>query len=384
MTGKTLPLDGLLVLDFAQFLSGPLCGLRLADLGARVIKIERPSTGDLGRHLYLSDKAAGAHNSLFQAIDRNKESFAVDLKNEHDREQVFGLIAEADVLIQNFRPGVFDRLGFSYDVVSKINPRLIYASVTGYGSDGPWVDLPGQDLLAQARSGVMWLNGNRSDVPQAVGLSVGDMLAGHGLIEGILAKLVQRGVTGKGGQVETSLLECLVDFQFEVLTSHLNNGGQGPVREPEYGAHAYLPAPYGVFATADGFIAIAMAPVDKLMALLTMEDAAIFADPSLAFSERGRILNCLGARISEATTQHWLSVLQPHDIWCAEVLGWNELLDSDGFRNLDFIQEIDADGAAPIKTTRMPVRIDRQILTSRRPAPCIGEHTDSIRHEFGI
>jgi len=202
MTSK-LPLDGLVVLEFAQFLAGPLCGLRLADLGARVIKIERAGDGDLGRHIYLSDTDAGGVNTLFQAINRNKESFAVNLKQAEDKAMIEKLIAKADVVIQNFRPGVFDRLGFSYEAVSKINPSVIYGSVTGYGTTGPWVDLPGQDLLAQARSGIMWLNGHEGQPPQPVGLAVADMLAGHNLTQAILAALVRRGINGQGAKVDT-------------------------------------------------------------------------------------------------------------------------------------------------------------------------------------
>ena len=160
------------------------------------------------------------------------------------------LIATADVMIQNFRPGVIERLGLDYEAVRAINPRIVYASITGYGEEGPWVALPGQDLLAQSRSGLMWLNGDADQGPVPFGLAVGDMLAGSVLAQGMLAALVRRGVTGKGGHVETSLLEALVDFQFEVLTTHLNDGRRPPARSGFRSAHAYLAAPYGVYPTA--------------------------------------------------------------------------------------------------------------------------------------
>ena len=224
------PLQGLLVLDFCQFLSGPLATLRLADMGARVVKIERPGTGDLGRTLYLSDTDIHGENTLFHAINRNKESFAADLKNPSDLEMLRKLIDRADVMVQNFRPGVIERLKLDYDTLSKSNPRLVYGSVTGYGEAAAWRERPGQDLLAQARSGVMWLSGNEGDPPTPMALAIADMLAGHNLCEGILACLVRRGVTGLGGLVETSLLEALIDFQFEVLTTHMNDGGRAPRR----------------------------------------------------------------------------------------------------------------------------------------------------------
>ena len=175
------PLAGLLVIDFSQFLSGPLCGLRLADLGARVIKIERPGTGDLCRHLYITDTDIDGDNSLFHAINRNKESYTADLRDAGDKRRLMALLAKADVMIQNFRPGVIEKLGFGYEDVKKANPSIIYGSISGYGESGPWRDLPGQDLLAQARSGLLWLTGSRDDPPVPMGLAVADMLAGSNL-----------------------------------------------------------------------------------------------------------------------------------------------------------------------------------------------------------
>ena len=264
------PLSDLLVLDMAQFLAGPSAALQLADLGARVIKIERPETGDLCRDLYLSDTDIAGDSTLFHAINRNKESLAVDLKNPAHLDQLRQLVAQADVIIQNFRPGVIERLGLGYEDVKAINPRLVYASVSGFGSAGPWATLPGQDLLAQARSGVMWLTGSADHGPMPIGLSVADMLAGHVLAKGILALLVRRARTGLGGRVETSLLEVLVDFQFELLTTYLNDGQRPPTRAAAHGANAYLAAPYGVYRTRDGHLALAMTPLAKVGELLDL------------------------------------------------------------------------------------------------------------------
>lgn len=148
-----LPLKGLKVLDFSQFLAGPYCALKLADLGADVVKVERSGLGDLSRYLYLTDTRIAGESTIFHAINRNKRSVAVDLKSDDDKARLTQLVRDADVILQNFRPGVMERLGFGYDAVKKINPTVVYGTVTGYGSDGPWVDLPGRDLLAQARSG---------------------------------------------------------------------------------------------------------------------------------------------------------------------------------------------------------------------------------------
>ncbi|HEX5498631.1 MAG TPA: CaiB/BaiF CoA-transferase family protein, partial [Thermomicrobiales bacterium] len=241
------PLAGFLVLDFSQFLAGPSCALRLADLGARAIKIERPGAGDLGRQLSISNLALDGDSALFHTINRNKESFAADLKRPADLAAVKALIARADVLIQNFRPGVMERLGLDWPAARRINPRLVYASVTGYGDRGPWRDKPGQDLLAQAVSGLTWLSGDATDGPTPFGLAVADIMAGAHLTQGILACLVRRGVTGRGGLDEASLLESVHDLQFEVLTTHLNDGGKSPQRSAVNNAHAYLAAPYGIY-----------------------------------------------------------------------------------------------------------------------------------------
>jgi CoA:oxalate CoA-transferase len=222
----SLPLSGLTVIEFAQYLSGPFAGLKLADLGARVIKIERPGSGDPCRGLYISDPVAG-ENTLFHAINRGKESLTADLRDPHDRAMLMDLIAGADVLIQNFRPGVIERQGFGAETLRALHPRLVYGSISGFG-DTDWRDLPGQDLLAQARSGLLWLTGSRDDPPMPMGLAVADMLSGEALAQGILAALVGRAATGKGALVETSLIEAVLSFQFEVLTTHLNDGGRCP------------------------------------------------------------------------------------------------------------------------------------------------------------
>lgn len=380
---RRLPLDGTLVLEFAQFLSGPFCGLRLADMGARVIKIERAGPGDLGRQLYLSDTNIGGVNTHFQAINRNKESLAVNLKDPADHGKICKLIEKADVLLQNFRPGVFERLGFSYETVSKINPRIVYASITGYGTQGPWVKFPGQDLLAQARSGVMWMNGLNAGGPMPIGLSIADMLAGHNLTEGILACLVRRGVTGEGGQVSTSLLESLLDFQFEVLTTYMNDGERPPARAERNGAHAYLPAPYGVYQTKDGYIAIAMTPVANLMNLLDMPQASDYVDSAIAFRKRQEIIDLLAARLAGESTQHWLDVLQPHDIWCADVHDWKQLMSSEGFTHLDMIQQLEVNGTT-MRALRTPISIDGTPIKASRPAPDVGENTEQILADFRI
>jgi CoA:oxalate CoA-transferase len=381
---NTSLLDGLVVVDLCQFLSGPYASLRLQDLGARVIKIERPDGGDLSRRLYLSDTEIGGDSTIFHAINRSKESLALDLKQPEDVTALRKLLTKADVVLQNFRPGVIERLGLDYEAVKAINPGIVYASITGYGSEGPWVDRPGQDLLAQARSGVMWLNGDHDQGPVPFGLAIADMLAGAAIAQGILAALVRRGISGQGAHIETSLLEVLVDFQFEVLTTHLNDGKRVPKRSEFRSAHAYLSAPYGVYPTADGYIAIAMTPLPRLESLLGIAELARFEDPKSWFVQRDAIKQIIATTLATKPTDYWLAILEPADIWCAKVLDWPELMASEGFQALDMLQTVTREDNVSITTTRSPLRVNGERARTHRAAPLVGEQSARIRAEFGL
>ena len=380
----TKPLEGLTVLEFSQFLSGPYAGLRLADLGARVIKIERPEVGDLCRNLYISDTDLEGDSTLFHAINRNKESFAANLKDAKDIELVKKLIEKADIITQNFRPGVIERIGLDYKNVKKINPKIVYGTISGYGSDGPWSSLPGQDLLAQSRTGLVWLNGNGGEAPTPMGLAVADMLAGHTLVEGILAAVIKRFRTDNGSHVETSLVEALLDFQFEVLTTYFNDGNRKPQRSSYNNAHAYLSAPYGIYKTSNGYIAIAMTPLPQLGELLDLNSIKDLHDQKEWFTKRDEIKKDIGDWVEKQTTEHWLSILEPADIWCAKVLDWETMVKHEGFKILDMVQRIKRDDGLDIETLRCPIKIDGEIFKSSKAAPKIGNDNNSILEEFGI
>lgn len=378
------PLAGLLVLDLSQFLSGPYCALRLADLGARVIKVERPGDGDLTRRLYLSDTEIDGDSTLFHAINRGKESLALDLKSPADLTALYRLATQADVVIVNFRPGVAERLGVGAAALRGVNPRIVVGTISGYGPDGPWAHLPGQDLLAQARAGVMWLSGNADQGPVPMGLAVADMLAGGTLAQGILAALVRRGMSGQGAHVETSLLEVLVDLQFEVLTTHLNDGQRLPQRAATGSAHAYLAAPYGIYPAQDGWLALAMTPLPQLAALLGLPALDAWTDPATWFTERDAIRAVIAAHLAQQGVDHWLALLEPADIWCARVMDWPALLASDAFRRLDLLQTVRRGADLAITTTRAPLRIDGIRARTARAAPAVGADSAAIRAEFGL
>lgn len=376
------PLDGILVVDLSQFLSGPSASLRLADLGARVIKVEQPVTGDLCRRLYVSDVRLDGESTVFHAINRNKESFAADLKTPDGRDQVKKLVRRADVVMHNFRPGVIERLGLAYASVCEINPKLVYGQITGYGQEGPWRDLPGQDLLLQSLSGLTWLSGDAGQGPVPMGLAIADILCGMHLAQGILACLVRRSITGKGGLVEVSMLESVLDFQFETITTYFHDGGRPTERCASNSAHAYLGAPYGVYRTRDGYIALAMGRIPQLGELLGCEPLLKYQDPASWFTERDLIKGILARHLETGATADWLSILEPADIWCADVLDWKRLLQHDGFKVLGMVQTVRRRNGTTYRTTRCPIRIDGERLYSEKGSPDLGEDTDRITREL--
>lgn len=380
------PLQGVLVLDLSQFLAGPVAALRLADLGARVIKIERPGTGELGRDLAFAGAYSDGESLSFQLMNRNKESVVADLKNPADLAAVRRLAARADVVIQNFRPGVPERLGLDYPALALANPRLIYASLTGYGETGPWRDLPGQDLLVQAVSGLPWLNGNQHSGPVPVGLSVADLLGSCHLATGVIALLLRRERTGRGGIVQTSLLEGVLDLQLELVGAALNDPDLVVRRGEGLSASAFLPAPYGIYPTQNGYLAIAMNPIPRLGALLDIPALSNFGDPETWWARRDEIEQLLAGRLRTRPTEHWLDVLTPTDVWCTQVLTLRELINHAGFSALAMTQQTSRrgeDGSEhSVQTTRSPLRIDGAVLTSHRGAPRLGADTRAVLDEF--
>lgn len=374
-------LEDYLVVDFSQFLSGPSASLRLADMGARVIKIERSGIGDICRTLYTSNVIMNGESSVFHAINRNKESFEVDLKNEDDCKMVRELLKKADVMIHNFRPGVMERLGFDYPSVLRLNPGIIYAQLSGYGVEGVGKGKPGQDLLLQSVTGLTWLTGNAGG-PVAMGLSIVDMLAGSHLAQGILACLFRKIKNGTGALVQVSMIESAYDFQFETITTFMNDGGELPIRTKKNNANAYLGAPYGIYKTRDGYIALAMGSIPVLAVLLDCKEMEVFGHPMQAFDQRDEIKKILAAHLRTRTTESWLSILEPADIWCSDVLNWKQLMEHEGFKSLNMLQEVSMTDGYQYQTTRCPIRIDGELLVSSKGSPKLGQDNESIINQF--
>ena len=374
------PLEDYLIVDFSQFLSGPSASLRLADLGARVIKIEKPGTGDICRTLYTSDLIMNGESSVFHTINRNKESFAIDFKAPSELEKLKKLLAKADVVMHNFRPGVMERVGLSYDEVKEVNPNIIYAEISGYGTKSELKDLPGQDLLLQSLTALTWLSGNQEDGPVPMGLSIVDMLAGAHLAQGILAALYRKATHNIGAKVQVSMLESAFDFQFETITTYFNDGGELPVRTKSNNAHAYLGAPYGIYKTQNGYLALAMGSIPVLASLLKCDELLQF--PENKFSLRDEIKNILATHLQTQDTQFWLNILEPADIWCAKVLNYKQLFAEEGFQVLDFVQRVEMLDSYTYKTTRCPIKIDGEYFISSKGSPKLGQDNQRIMKEL--
>jgi len=377
-------LEDIIVIDFSQFLSGPSAALRLADMGAQVIKIERPGSGDICRELYVSDVMIEGESTIFHAINRNKQSYAADLKNADDLEKIKQLLTKADVMMHNFRPGVMERIGLDYETVKKINPSIIYATISGYGNEGPWKDLPGQDLLLQAASGLTWLNNNNNESPTPMGVAVVDIMAGTHIAQGILATLFKRTITGEGALVQVSMFESILDFQFELLTSYYNDGRQLPVRSSVNSAHAYIAAPYGIYKTNDDYIALAMGDIMQLATLLVCEPLKEFTNPTDWFDKRDVIKQVLADHLLGNSAGFWLAILEKADIWCAPVMDYDKLVQQDGYKILDMEITVKTNNGLSVTTTRCPIRVDGQLLISDKGAPQLGEHNAIIDKQFDL
>jgi len=376
-----LPLKGLTVLEFSQYLSGPSAALRLADLGARVIKIEKPNGGDAGRKLAIKNLWADDSSLLFHTINRNKESFTADLKNGDDIIIIKKLIKKADVLIHNFRPGVMDKLGLGYTTAKEINSRIIYAKISGYGKEGPWKNKPGQDLLLQAMTGLAYTTGDGNNGPVPFGIAVGDILCGAQLVQGIIAALIRRQKTGTGALIEVSLMESLLDFQFELLTTYFTNNKQ-PQRSMINNGHPLLSAPYGLYKTTDGYIALAMMDIYELADAINCKELKGFAKDEV-FAKRDEIKKLLAKCFANGSSSHWIGKMHESGLWAIEVFDWEQMMDHEAYLSLQMEQVLNIPDKN-IKTTRCPIRINGERLYADKGAPKLGEHNKQLMEEFGI
>lgn len=380
---QTHALQDVRVLDFTQLLQGPYATQMLGDLGADVIKIEKPCTGDLYRSMTFFNQWIGDGESpCFLPWNRNKRSLAINLKADESREVLLKLAAKCDVVVENFRPGVLDQLGLGYEDLRAVNPRIIYASASGWGPDGPYAKRPGQDLLVQGLSGAVFASGKKSDGPVALGTALSDQLGAMHLVYAILAALYHREKSGKGQRIEVNLLQSVLAFEMQDFFT-VHNLGRGFER-PESGiAHPGNGAPFGIYATADGWISIAMNPWSKIVQGMGDPALEAYNDPQILFDERDKIFEILQGYFRKKTTAEWLDILLALDIWCAPALELKDVANDPQVQHLQAFTEIDHPKAGKVRVTNIPFRMSETPGSIRRPAPLIGQHGREILRELG-
>jgi crotonobetainyl-CoA:carnitine CoA-transferase CaiB-like acyl-CoA transferase len=374
-------LEGIKVLSFTHFLQGPAAVQMLADVGADVIKIEPPG-GAFERSWTGFDAYVEGVSMFFLLGNRNQRSISLDLREERAREIVWQLIKEADVLIENYRPGVLQRMGFGYDEVREINPRLVYCSCTGYGSSGPYLKRPGQDLLLQAISGMTMLSGEADSPPTPVGSAIVDQHAAALAAFGVVAALQARERTGKGTLVESNLLNAALDLQIEPFTYYLNKGPLWPRTHPPTGSR-FHPAPYGIYRTLDGWIAVSLTPTEKLAAALSRPVLAEFSHPKDNVRRREELNRIVYDALTTRRTADWMTTFDEHDIWYAPVNDYEQVEADPQVVHNRIIMEVDHPQAGPIRLLAHPVRYDGAAPPLTRQPPRQGEHTREVLAELG-
>jgi crotonobetainyl-CoA:carnitine CoA-transferase CaiB-like acyl-CoA transferase len=374
-------LAGVRVLSFTQFLLGPSGVQFLADLGADVVKVEPPA-GRLwernwsGANLYLNGVSV-----FYLAAHRNQRSLALDLKHPEGRAVARRLVERADVLVQNFRPGVMARLGLGWEEVRAINPRLIYVSASAYGESHPWRDRPGQDLLMQAVSGLASISGRRDQPPTPVGTAVVDQHGAALLALGVLAALLERARTGRGLHVEVSMLRAALDLQLEIAAYVLNGARLEKTATPL--ASMFHPPPYGVYATQDGWLALSLTPLADLRDALELPELEPYARERWAYEAREAVALLLEPVLRQRTTAEWLERLLPRGIWAAPVRTLPEALADPAVAAAEAVEEFVHPVAGPVRLLRFPVELSTGRATVRRPPPAPGEHSEEILREHG-
>jgi crotonobetainyl-CoA:carnitine CoA-transferase CaiB-like acyl-CoA transferase len=369
-------LDGLRVLDVTQMLAGPIAGMRLGDLGADVIKIEPPVTGEFNRAFGYGGVKLNGHTTTFLALNRNKRSVAIDLKSDAGRQVFYDLVHEADVVLQNFRVGAVQRLGIDYDTLRAINPRLIYASISGYGSDGPGAGRPGQDLILQGYSGSMWFVGSFDDPPQPGGIPAIDAMTGYQTAIGVLAAVVSRATTGVGQHVEVDMLSVVLDAQVQELVTYLNTG-LTPQRRQEPSAHAWIPAPYGVHRTSDGWMTLAMCPVEVLGRAVGSERLeAMTREESL--SDADEVFRVVRPILLTRTTAEWIEHFDGFNIWAGPVHSYPDLETDPQVVARKLITEHVHPEVGAMRTVGVPITLSGTPAAIERPAPLLGQHTEEV------
>jgi crotonobetainyl-CoA:carnitine CoA-transferase CaiB-like acyl-CoA transferase len=379
----TAALEGVRVLDFTQMMMGPWATQFLGDLGADVIKVERPGVGEWERGLRAMGKLLDGDSPFFLAMNRNKKSLTLNLKDPRAQDAVKRLAATADLLVENFRPGVMDRLGLGYEDLRAINPSIVYVTGSGFGPDGPYVDRPGQDLLIQSISGLAAYGGRRDDPPTPAGSSIVDASTALLLAFSAMVGLFHRERTGEGQRIDVNLLSTAVALQCQELAAFLNLPDRWERSEAGIGG-AWLSAPFGIYRTADRHIAIAMASLSVLAELLELPELATFDDDERAYQERDDVYRMLQARLLERGADTWLELLATRDVWCAPVSRFEDVIDDPQVRHNELLTTVERPDGEPMRVVGMPIRFSATPGEIRSGPPSVGQHTDEVLASIGF
>jgi crotonobetainyl-CoA:carnitine CoA-transferase CaiB-like acyl-CoA transferase len=375
------PLDGIRIVSLTHYLQGPSCVQFLADLGADVVKIERIG-GAYERHWSGAKAFLNEDSSVFFLMaGRNQRSIELDIQSDEGKSVLWRLVEKVDVLVENFRPGALDKRGFSYEEVKKRNPSIIYCSLTGFGSEGPSREKPGQDLLLQSLSGLAMLSGRASDPPVLIGTAIVDQHAATLGALGVVAALLRRERTGLGCKVDSNLLSAGLDLQIEPVNYHLN-GAKLYDRSESGISSRFHQAPYGVFKTSDGWLTLSLADGSTL--------AKAFNDPKFngwtkedQFDRREAVNSLIANHMIAGSIAEWEAVFAAHGVWCARVNGYDEVLADPQVAANQSILEFDHPEAGKVRALGHPVRYDGKAPGIRRLPPSVGQHTGEIMQELG-
>jgi crotonobetainyl-CoA:carnitine CoA-transferase CaiB-like acyl-CoA transferase len=380
----TRALEKLKVLDLTQVMAGPFCCQLLADLGAHVTKVEPVGKGDASRHA-MGFRMKGEDNASFLAVNRGKESIAVDLKSAQGREILHRLARDADVVVENFRPGVTKRLGVDYETLRELNPRLIYASISGFGQTGPYASRAGYDLIAQAMSGVMSVTGEPDGDPVKCGIPIGDLGAGLFATVGILAAHVAREETGTGQHIDCSLFESALALSVWE-TTELWSTGRTPQR---FGSAHRLNAPYQALRTSDGHITVGANNQrlwERLCRAIGRDDLLSderFTDNTDRMRNREPLVAELESVLTVRTTDEWVTVLTDGGVPCGPIRDYKEVFDDPHTQAREMSIEMHHPVEGMIKGLGIPIKMSGTPGQVRSAAPLLGQHTDEVLARAG-
>lgn len=374
------PLSGIRVIDATHMLAGPYSTWLLAMLGADVIKIERPQGGDYTRGVApFKDE----ESIYFNSVNRNKRSVALNLKEEDGKAVLRQLLSTADVFIENNRAGAMERLGFGYEAVSELNPRLVYAAISGFGQDGPYKHLPSFDVVAQAMSGMMSITGEEFGPPARVGISLGDIGSGLFTTVGVLAALVGRGQEGKGSFIDISMLDCQLAMMENAIARFLQVGDL-PRR---LGSRHALIAPFQAFPTADEPVAICVDTEEQWKRMcVAMErtiwiDDPLLRDGPLRAQNHGHLEPLMIARLLEHGREYWMNALQAADVPCSPINTVAEAIDDPQVQHRGMIVEVPQQSGN--RYVKHPLHMPYTDMVEEKPSPALGEHSSSVLQELG-